>query len=833
MPALPSVDDDVVWDVADQEPSPPLGRVTVDGKQFAVNGTRFHFRGVTYGTFRPRDADGARFPERPVMQNDLLGMKDAGFTVVRTYTAPPDDLLELASNHGLRVLGGMFYRDWRYLLGMSGRERRCCLREARAEVARAVRRLAGREVMLGLCVGNEVPADVVRWFGTGAVSRVLADLVAVVRDIDPELLLTYANYPTAEYLSVDSLDFVTFNVFLERRNDLRRYLTRLQHLAGDRRPLVLGELGFDSGGTPEGEIRQAEVLRWQLETALERGLAGGCVFSWTDEWFVGDADVTDWHFGLTRRDRTPRPALSVVARSNGRHVRDLPEVRWPSLSVVICAYNAAPTLDECLEHTCALDYPDLEVLVVDDGSTDETAAIVSRHPRARLVTVSHAGLSAARNAGFSTASGELVAYLDSDAFPSPEWPYYLVLGFDGPNVAGVGGPNIPPASDGPGAQAVAQAPGGPVQVLTSDDRAEHIPGCNMAFFKSVLIEMGGFDPVYTSAGDDVDFCWRVLDSGWEIAFHPAALVWHHRRPGLRSFLRQQGGYGRSEALVEARHPDRFTRAGTARWRGRIYNAALAPAGRQYIYRGTYGTAPYQSVYRGGGHSIDLAHQVGVPVAMIATAVGLAGVLFTPLAIPAVCGLLFLGSLLVIDFFRCRPPTGQGWRFRMTVATMHLLQPLVRAWGRLRHRSPARRSLPSAPNLQGPVGAAGRGVLLVPDPRPRDQIVSVIVSELRRQGMRVESASVWERYDARIVDHLFVEGDLLTSSFPIGVTQVRVCRRLRYARLVFAATVLALIGLVNAWAAAIVAGIFAASVAWAWRDLRTRPRAVIEAAAAGI
>jgi hypothetical protein len=100
-------------------------------------------------------------------------------------------------------------------------------------------------------------------------------------------------------------------------------------------------------------------------------------------------------------------------------------------------------------------------------------------------------------------------------------------------------------------------------------------------------------------------------------------------------------------------------------------------------------------------------------------------------------------------------------------------------------------------------------------------------------MRVESASVWERYDARIVDHLFVEGDLLTSSFPIGVTQVRVCRRLRYARLVFAATVLALIGLVNAWAAAIVAGIFAASVAWAWRDLRTRPRAVIEAAAAGI
>src|SRR5439155_18420308 len=131
--------------------------------------------------------------------------------------------------------------------------------------------------------------------------------------------------------------------------------------------------------------------------------------------------------------------------------------------------------------------------------------------------------------------------------------------------------------------------GGPVHVLVSDDRAEHVPGCNMAFWRELLEDVGGFDPVYTAAGDDVDLCWRVLDRSWEIGFHPAALVWHHRRGGLGAYLRQQRGYGRAEALVEARHPDRFGGLGTARWRGRIYDSFAPSFARQRVYRGVYGT----------------------------------------------------------------------------------------------------------------------------------------------------------------------------------------------------------------------------------------------------
>ncbi len=755
-----------------------MGRVRTDGKMFASDEGRFPFHGVTYGTFRPR-SDGARFPEPDQVRSDFSAIRQAGFSVVRTYTPPPEDVISVAAEANLRLLSDVFYPDWRYLLGSSRRACRRVARQARAEVRAAAHRLSGCETVLALSLGNEIPADVVRWFGTRTIAGAIEELSEEVRDEDPDLLVTYANYPTAEYLPLPSLDFLTFNVFLEQPADFRRYLTRLHNLAGDR-PVVLGETGLDAGPDGAGEERQAETIDWILETALERGVAGTCLFSWTDEWWVGDASVEGWHFGLTRADRSPRPALRVAERWNHRTAADL-RTSWPAISVVVCAYNAAATLDECLRHTCALDYPNLEIIVVDDGSSDGTAAIARRHPRAKLVEIEHRGLSVARNEGFRAASGELVAYLDSDAYPPPEWPYYLALGLDGPTVGGTGGPNVPPVDDPLGAQMVARAPGGPVHVLLSDDRAEHIPGCNMAFWKELLEEVGGFDPVYTSAGDDVDLCWRVLDRGWDIAFHPAALVWHHRRPGLRAYLRQQSGYGRAEALVEARHPDRFTALGSARWRGRIYNSLLPTSRRQRIYRGLYGTAAYQSVYQAGGHLLDLAHQAGVPVAVALLLAAPLGLIAGPLKMPALVGLIALLIVGGVDVAQARPPRTllRGrWQFRLLVAVHHLLQPLVRAAGRRRNGLLARRELPPLEPLPDPVRRIVAGSWLLPHDRPRERLAAALVTRLRRLGLRVGLATGWEDYDARWVASTLLYGELVTSSHPIGWVQVRMRRRLR-------------------------------------------------------
>jgi GT2 family glycosyltransferase len=813
------------------ELEPARDAVVVDGKFFRCGEERFNFRGVTYGTFRARSGDGQPFPEPDLVDRDFAAMRSAGFTVVRTYVEPPDDVMLALGRHGLRALVGVHWPDWRYLVGSSRRQEREMANQARAIVRAAARRMSGLTGVVALCLGNEVPADAVRWIGPRRVAELLGELACIVKDEDPDRLVTYANYPSTEYLAIDGLDFLTFNVFLEQRADFRRYLTRLQHLAGER-PLVIGELGLDSRGDNDGAVEQSRALEWQLETAIERGVAGTCVFSWTDEWSVNGADVDGWHFGLTTADRRPRPSLDVAKRSNATTVSEIqPADAWPSITVVVCAYNAADTIDECLTHTCRLDYPNLDIVVIDDGSTDDTAFIASRHARAQVVRIDHAGLSAARNEGLRQATGRIIAYLDADAFPTMEWPYYLALAFDGDMVGCAGGPNVSPATDPVGAQRVAHATGGPEHVLLSDDRAEHVPGCNMAFWRTVLEQVGGFDPVYVSAGDDVDVCWKVLDRGWEIGFHPAALVWHHRRPTARAYVRQQVGYGRAESLVAARHPDRFNAVGAARWRGRLYGATQR-RGRQRIYRGQFGTAAYQSVYRGGGTFVDVAHQLGVPVACALLAT-LPLAFFEPMAaLPAAVAFSFLVLLAVHQAARVE----RVWRgrrmsigFRAVVALLCCVQPLARSWGRFRSTTIARREPAGSPTLPGPAHWVGRGIVLLPARGARRETTQCIVRVIRHMRLSVASTTGWEDHDLRVRGSLTVRADVVTSGHVPEWVQVRVRARLRRTVVAGAAAVV-LVGTISAAGAMILGTLLIADAAvGVWRARFRTLRRIIGAA----
>src|SRR5207244_38416 len=216
------------------------------------------------------------------------------------------------------------------------------------------------------------------------------------------------------------------------------------------------------------------------------------VLASTDDWYSRGKDVDDWDFGLTDRARAPKPALNAVRAA----FADTPlpsSLPWPRISVVVCSYNGHRTIRDCLNGLEKIRYPDYEVIVVNDGSTDRLAEIVREYAWVRLIGTENRGLSAARNTGMAAATGEIVAYLDDDASPDPHWLQYLAAAFLKTGCAAVGGPNIPFPDDGPVAACVASAPGGPTPVLLTDTEAEHLAGCNMAFRKSELQAIGGFD----------------------------------------------------------------------------------------------------------------------------------------------------------------------------------------------------------------------------------------------------------------------------------------------------------------------------------------------------
>jgi len=515
------------------ERSSLVGRPTVRGKFLYVGKEKFWVRGISYGTFFVDENGDERFTAETV-KRDFAQMAANGFNVVRVHTGPPRWLLDVALEHGLRVMVGLNWGEHMAFLDEPGK-----VEEIEARIRRWIRVCAGHPAVFGYSIGNEIPASIVRWHGRRRVEKFIERLYRIAKEEDPDALVTYVNYPSTEYLRLPFLDFVSFNVYLESRRSLEDYLARLHSLSEDH-PVLLSEIGLDS--LRNGEETQAAMLSGQVRAAFRVGCAGVIVFAWTDEWYHGKFLVEDWAFGLTTRDRTAKPALQAVSRAFAESPFP-PDLHWPKISVVVSTLNGAATLRDTLAGLEQLDYPDYEVIVVNDGSTDATPQIASEY-HARLITTKNQGLSAARNVGTRAAAGEIVAFIDDDAYPEIHWLRFLALAFMEGKYVGVGGPNLPPPNDGWIADAVANAPGGPNPVLLSDTVAEHIPGCNMAFRKDALEAIGGFDPVFRAAGDDVDVCWRLRDRGGLIGYSPAAVVWHHRRKSIRKFWKQQVGYGR-------------------------------------------------------------------------------------------------------------------------------------------------------------------------------------------------------------------------------------------------------------------------------------------------
>jgi glycosyltransferase involved in cell wall biosynthesis len=209
------------------------------------------------------------------------------------------------------------------------------------------------------------------------------------------------------------------------------------------------------------------------------------------------------------------------------------------VSVVICTADRMETLPHALEAVRRQTYRPLEIVIVVGPCTDGTLAFVQTMSDVKVRQVDRLNLSHSRNAGIAAAGGDVIAFVDDDALPSPRWVEQLVRVYEGegPDCGGVGGVTVNE-----------REPARPLQFRfglihetsqTDDVRDEpgaanaaagpwfnRLHGTNMSFLREALRAAGGFDEAIPYQFDEVDVCVRVIKAGFRVVQHGRALVHH-------------------------------------------------------------------------------------------------------------------------------------------------------------------------------------------------------------------------------------------------------------------------------------------------------------------
>lgn len=552
-----------------------MPRLSVDGKHFLLNGQRCFLRTVTYGPF-PNEA-------RMDDSVELGKIAEAGFHAVRIYGLVEKRILDIAEANHLLVIPT---HTWGHSCDFFAQPK--LFKRAQHELEDWLRRYRDHPALGAVLVGNEIPSDMARWMGPARVIEKLDELINTVHWIAPGLPAAYASFPTTEYLEPRNADFTAFNLYLENPECLENYLPHLHHVAGDR-PILITEFGLDTERNLEAD--QAWLLP-QAQTIMQReGMAGCTIYAWSDHWKNNGEAVHEWSFGLKRRDGSEKPVLQALRNWEPIQISEKKLI----FSVIVCTRNGGKRLTACLDSIAQLKYDNFETLVINDGSSDNTRKLLEQRDDVRSFHLDRAGLSAARNYGAEQATGEILAFTDDDCIVDPYWLSELSRMYETTEHEAVGGPNLSPKPSSLSLALTTAAPGAPTHVMLTDTLAEHLPGCNLTVRKSAFTKVGGFDPIFETAGDDVDFCWRLRDAGYTLGFTGVAFVWHHRRSTIWKYLKQQKGYGKAEALLFKKHPERFGDYGI-RWQGIVYQGnALGAQSGDVIYTGPSGEAPYQTL----------------------------------------------------------------------------------------------------------------------------------------------------------------------------------------------------------------------------------------------
>jgi glycosyltransferase involved in cell wall biosynthesis len=206
------------------------------------------------------------------------------------------------------------------------------------------------------------------------------------------------------------------------------------------------------------------------------------------------------------------------------------------ISLYVPCFNAERYIKECLESILMQSYPIDEVLIIDDGSTDNTVSICSRFLVKIISHPGNRGLSATRNTAFRAARNEFVASLDADCKAKSDWLEKLMGHFSDTNVAGVGGKliekyNLRPADKW---RTIHMSQSWGEQIV---ENPGYLAGSNNVYRKSAIFQVGLYNEAYVSNYEDIDISRRLISNGFKIIYSPDACIEHLRRDTLRSALK--------------------------------------------------------------------------------------------------------------------------------------------------------------------------------------------------------------------------------------------------------------------------------------------------------